>query len=181
MSIFMYYRILYARMNRKILLLIVCLLIGVALILFFIRLFSPIEIDDVSPAISCNSVLLERSDVLWVIPLYKNASIGNNTEWCNSLLALNKTIGMHGVRHTFNEFSENRDEKYVQEGVDAFEKCFGRKPDMFKAPQLALNGENKKLIEREGMVVKGKLNQILHKVYHCRDTGTFHNWFVRLF
>jgi len=149
--------------------------------LFIVRLVLPSELDDVTPGIQCDASLIDKSDVLWVIPLYKNDSILNHQDWCDSLLAKNKTLGMHGVYHTFNEFFEKRNSEYVLRGIDAFEKCFGKKPEMFKAPQLALSSENRKMIESMRMKVKGKWNQLFRKVYHCSDTGVMPNWFIRIF
>jgi predicted deacetylase len=149
--------------------------------LFLIRMISPRELDDVHPDIACSQDLIQRSDILWVIPDYKNDSIINQTQWCASLLLKNKTLGLHGVYHTYNEFDNLRNKEYVQKGIDDFQTCFGYRPEMFKAPQLALSGENKRMIESTGLIVKGRLNQILHKVYHCSDTGKFPNWVVRAF
>jgi len=150
-------------------------------ILFFFRLFSHREIDDVHPDIACGQEWIDKSDILWVIPLYNNHSIADNPAWCSSILDTGKEIGMHGVYHSDNEFNNTIDSEYLQQGIIVFEKCFGRKPDMFKAPQLDLSAENKNLVEENGMKVYGQANQLFHKVYHCSDRGMFPNWMIRLF
>ncbi len=147
------------------------------LILFFIRLFLPIQLDDVTPGIYCEVVLLDTVDVYYVIPKFENVSI--NKEWCEGVLTNNKKLAMHGVYHSFEEFGEVRDGEYFQEGVDIFEECFGFVPIKFKPGQLEWNKGNdwiKDLVE-----VDLFWNQLFHKVYHCNDSGTLPNWMIRLF
>jgi len=109
--------------------------------LYFVRLYSNVEIDDVTPGIECDYSLIEKSDILWVIPLFENKSIADDRAWCDYIISLNKTLGMHGVYHTYREFGEVRDEDYVNSGINAFEKCFSFSPKMFKAPQMYLISE----------------------------------------
>lgn len=160
---------------------VIVVLICLLLILFFVRAISSREIDDVSPGIECSDELLQRSDVLWVIPDFKNKSISEDKEWCDKIKSSGKTIGLHGVYHTYNEFANDRDKEYLQKGIDDFEQCFGYKPEIFKAPQLELSKENKKMVEENGLKVKGRINQFFHKVYHCSDKGKFSNKFVDWF
>jgi len=141
--------------------------------LYFIRLFSHRELDDVSPAIPCEEELLLKTDVLFVIPIFENVSISENKEWCNYIISLNKTLAMHGVYHTFKEFSQYRNEEYIKLGMEEFKNCFGYYPKIFKAPQLSLSEENKKLLKKMDFQIKGNLNNIFHKVYHARDDGRF--------
>lgn len=150
-------------------------------ILFIFRANTPREIDDLTPGILCEQEYLEKSDVLWVIPNYNNSLISENPEWCKEILALNKTLGMHGVRHYYKEFQDNLTQEYLNQGIYAFEKCFGYKPTMFKPPQLALSKENEILLQKNNLTTKKYSNQILHKVYHCNDTGTLPNWFHDVF
>ena len=166
-------------MNKKILiiLLIIFSFVGV---LFLIRLISPREIDDVSPEIPCSLEYLEKSNILWVIPKFNNKSISENKTWCNYILSLNKTLGLHGVTHKFEEFNVNRNQEYLQQGINIFEKCFGFKPRIFKPPQLAISDKNKKLIKENNMKLKLNFNQLVHKVYHCNNSGTFSNRFIDL-
>lgn len=149
--------------------------------LFLVRLFSHSELDDVSPGIPCSQELLEKAELLWIIPNFENKSISENKEWCGRILSLNKTLGLHGVYHTFEEFKEDRNEEYLSKGIDEFEECFGFKPELFKPPQLAISANNKKLIKNNNLKLKMELNQLMHKVYHCSDTGVFPNWFIELF
>jgi predicted deacetylase len=146
-----------------------------------IRAFSHTELDDLHPLIQCDSNLIEKRDVLWIIPIFKNYSISNNSEWCKEILNSGKTLGLHGVYHTYNELLTERDSDYIDKGINEFEKCFGFKPKIFKAPQLSFNESNRKLIEEKGMRINGKINQLFHKVYHCSDTGMFPNWIIGLF
>ena len=81
------------------------------ILLFFIRLLNHQEIDDVSPLIPCQAQqnLIKKSQTLWVIPDFKGVAINKNKSWCEAILKLNKTLGMHGVTHEYNEFrSEER-------------------------------------------------------------------------
>ncbi len=149
--------------------------------IFFIRLISPNEIDDVTPGIFCEQEYLEKADVLWVIPKFNNVSITENKEWCEYILSLNKTLGLHGVLHSFEEFKTTRNQSYFNEGIRIFEDCFNQTPTMFKPPQLEINNENKMLIQENNLILKGKLNQFFHKVYHCSNTGTFSNNVIDLF
>jgi len=163
------------------LLYIILFIIFLLLLLYLIRYFSPRELDDVSPEISCDQNLIDESEILWIIPLFNNESIADNREWCNYILSLNKTLGLHGVSHTYKEFLIERNSDYLNKGVAEFEKCFGFKPIIFKAPQLALLDKNEKMLENEGFGVSGQINQLTHKVYHCSNTGKFSNNFIKRF
>jgi predicted deacetylase len=155
------------------------ILIMILLVFFVIRAASPRQLDDLSPGIPCASDLVEKSDVLWVIPKFDNVSI--DKDWCDYVLGLNKTIGMHGVYHTYNEFGTERNREYLDAGIEIFENCFGFKPEMFKPPQLKILSANKRMIENEGLKVEGSFNQLTHKVYHCSDTGMFPNKLIGWF
>lgn len=169
-------------LNKKITILVFIACICCFLIILFItRNLSSKELDDLHPDIPCSTDLIEKSDVLWIIPKYNNHSIEKNPEFCNSIKYLNKTIGMHGVYHTFNEFSVLRDEKYMQQGITAFRKCLGFSPSLFKPPQLKYSSKNNILLKKFNLVKKEKTNQLLHKVYHCNDTGILSNKFIHLF
>ena len=167
-------------MNKKLLLPLLILLLLI-LILHLIRLTSVREIDDISPEITCEKELIEKSDVLWIIPKFNDKSISENKEWCNYILSLNKTLGLHGVTHDFEEFGTDKNKEYLQQGIDIFEQCFGFKPTMFKPPQLKISENNKKLIKENNMKLKLNINQLTHKVYHCEDTGKFPNKIIDFF
>lgn len=167
--------------SRKILLvsfLVVLLLVMLVLDLLIVRYVTARQTDDINIFILCENNLLNKSSMLMVIPLYEGQSIADNMTWCNSILKLNKTLGMHGVYHTFNEFNELRNESYILSGMNEFKKCFGYYPKYFEAPQLALSKENGKLIESMNMTVFGYGYNTFHKVYHCSDTGLVSNRFI---
>lgn len=161
-----------------IIILIVFLLI---LTLFFIRLISPREIDDVNPQIQCTNELMTKADILWIILYLNEKPISENKEWCNYILSLNKTLGLHGVNHEYHEFKIDRDQEYLNKSIKIFEECFGFKPKIFKAPQLKISENNKQLIKNNNMELRGVLNQIFHRVYHCNDSGRFSNRFIDIF
>lgn len=137
------------------------------------RSFSPKQIDDVSPNINCSKELLNKADILFVIPKFGNISIADNKSWCQYILSLNKTIALHGVYHTYNEFYTDRDEEYLKEGIDIFYECFGFYPTEFKAPQWEINENNKKLIQKNEMKLHTLLSAFLHKTYHCQEEGEY--------
>lgn len=167
--------------KKAIVVLVIGMLVLIAFDLFSFRLISEREIDDVSPGIYCEDEYITKSDILWVIPFFENKSIAENRTWCNYILSLNKTAGMHGVYHTYEEFDVENNGEYIDIGIKEFEKCFGFKPEMFKPHQLAFDNANHEILEKSKLEYKGQLNQLLHKVYHCSDTGIFKNWFVDLF
>jgi hypothetical protein len=164
----------------NIFLIIILIIFALAISLFLIRTFSSKQLDDVSPEIQCDSKLLEKADILYIIPKYNNKSISNNTQWCNQISSLNKTLALHGFYHTYNEFGVNRNKEYLEEGIIEFKNCFNEKPEKFKPPQTSITKDNKFLIKNK-MEFDSLPNQIFHKVYHCNDTGKFPNWFMDLF
>ncbi|MEK6945288.1 MAG: DUF2334 domain-containing protein [Nanoarchaeota archaeon] len=147
-------------------------------VFFLIRLLNTRELDDVSPGIECEQKLYNKAHVLWVIPKFNSISISENKTWCKDILSLNKTLGMHGVTHEYEEFGSDKSQEYFDEGVKVFEKCFGEKPTMFKPPQLKISENNKKLIKNNNLSLLGNINQITHKVYHCNDSDIIKNWMV---
>jgi len=166
---------------KKSLITILITIVTLILLLFLIRFINHTEIDDVTPGIPCEQNLLEKIDVLWIVPNFNNTPISKNEEWCSSILSLNKTLGMHGVNHDYWEFQTDRTQIYLEEGIQEFEKCFGFKPEMFKPPQLKISKENEKLIESSGLKLKNHINQWTHKVYHCNDSDPMKNWMIDLF
>lgn len=149
-------------------------------VLFLIRVFSERQLDDVSPGIPCDAQLMRKADVFYTIPKFDGKSIAEHQEWCKYILSFNKTLALHGVYHTYQEFSFLRNESYLHEGIEAFQDCFHFRPERFKPPQLALLEENRKMISRS-MKVDGYFNQIFHKVYHCEDGGRFSHWIIDWF
>lgn len=152
---------------------------SLVILLFLIRLILPIQLDDVSSGIYCESELLERSDVYFVIPAYQGIPISDDINWCEKILSYNKTLAMHGVRHTYEEFGGDISEEDLTYGMDIFKKCFGYLPERFKPPQMKINQENTDLVG-ERLKLVGPFNQLFHKTYHCEDTGVMPNWLVRI-
>jgi predicted deacetylase len=159
---------------------VIIVILVVFLFIWVIRIFSDRHLDDISPGIECDIELIEKSDILFVIPKYSNQSISDNMSWCENVLEFDKELAMHGVYHTYEEFLEGRSKEYLNEGINIFEECFGFEPESFKAPQMELSRENKKII-RERIKIVGKINQIFHKTYHCEDTGILSNRFIDIF
>jgi predicted deacetylase len=156
------------------------------LLLLFVRIFSSREIDDISPEIECKEKYFNQADVLWVIPEYNGIAISENKIWCQKILNTNKTLGLHGIKHPYKEFGKEISEEEILNAIRIFEECFNQTPRIFKAPQLELTKENKKTLEKNGLRMKGKFNQIIHRVYHCEDKnkisyGLIPNWMVDLF
>ena len=157
-----------------------CVVLGFVVGLFLVRLVGSRYIDDVNPLMNCSAEYLEKSDVLYVVPYFDGVMINESREWCDFVLSLGKEIGMHGVRHSYGEFSRDVSLEDLELGMGIFEDCFGFRPSRFKAPQLKLSDENRELVEGLGMKVDGMLSQVYHKVYHCNDSGFMSNSFHSL-
>jgi len=142
-------------------------------LIWILRLILPRQVDDIGPEIFCENGIIEKSETLWVIPLYNNRSIAENKTWCENILSLNKTLGMHGVYHTYNEFYEIQTESYIEKGMEEFKKCFGYYPIIFKSPQLSLNRKNTDVLKSMNLTIYGMFNQISHKAYHCNYEKEF--------
>jgi predicted deacetylase len=168
---------------RKIIKILMVFAMGMLILgifILFIRKISLKQLDDVSPEIDCENELIEKSETLMIIPFFENVSIAENKTWCNWILSLNKSLGMHGVYHSYREFLELREENYIFIGIEEFKKCFGVYPKIFEAPQVALSKENEKLLKKMSFEVRGSWFNIFHKVYHCSDAGKFSNKFMDL-
>jgi hypothetical protein len=150
------------------------------LILFLIRFFSARQLDDVSPDIPCNKELLEKSDILYVITSFNGNNISDK-KWCNKILALNKTLALHGYHHNYHEFLEDKNENYLKDSISIFKDCFNQTPEYFKPPQLKISDNNKELIKKYNLKLSAGFYQITHKVYHCNDSGLFSNRFIGWF
>jgi len=162
---------------RKIFFFIIIVLIA----LIFLRAKGLKEIDDVSPNIPCEDTYLNKADILWVVPEYNGTSIIDNPEWCQKIIAMNKTLGLHGITHDYYEFGENITTEQMDKAVADFQTCFNQNPTMFKPSQLKISKENLALIKEYNMTYKGSFNQVIHKVYHCNNTGKLPNWFHNIF
>jgi predicted deacetylase len=151
------------------------------ILLFLIRLSTPGEIDDINPQIPCEKKYVEKSDVLWVVPLLNGVPISENKTWCKEILSLNKTIGLHGIYHSHHEFKYPITEENLKYAKEVFQECFGYEPEIFKPPYLKLSKQNKELLEKQDLEIKWIWNQNFHKVYHCQDSGIFPNKFHDIF
>lgn len=168
-------------MNKSLKLILLAILL-IIITLFLVRLTSPREIDDVNPMRNCSQEYLEKSEVLWIIPYYKEIPISENQTWCNSILNMNKTLGLHGITHEYHEFeNQNISQEKLDNAIKIFQDCFNQTPKMFKAPGLALSEKNKKLLKEKNISIRNPFHQTIHKVYHCSDSGTFPNKFHDLF
>jgi len=168
--------------EKKLILCIILLILIVILSLYTIRIFSPREIDDLSPEIFCDPIYLNKSNILWVIPEFNNKPISNNKEWCNLILSLNKTIGLHGKNHYYQEFTDNSITKQdLEKAIQIFQECFNQTPTMFKPPQLKISKQNQQLIKEMNLSLKLYQNQLFHKVYHCNETQNIPNKIIDLF
>lgn len=164
---------------------ILAILVAIILFIMFemnfimIRAAGTRQIDDVHPDAGCTMEYLRKSDILWVIPKYNNVPITKNKTWCEQIRDLNKTIGMHGVAHSWKEFSGNISNQDIEESIELIEECFNQTPTMFKPPHLTLSEKNKKILEDDfNLTIKKRFNQITHKIYHCNNTGLFTNQFI---
>jgi len=160
---------------------VVCVVLVFMIGLFFVRFVGSRHIDDVNPLMNCGEEYLLKADVLYVVPYFDGVMINESRDWCDYILSLDKEIGMHGVRHSYGEFSYGVSLEDIELGMEIFEDCFGVLPNRFKAPQLKLSYENRVLVEGLGMRVDGKMAQVFHKVYHCNDSGIMSNSFHSVF
>jgi len=159
-------------LKSKVILLVLVMFLACIFVLFLIRNLSSRELDDVYPGRYCSEDLINKSDVIFVVPMPNSISIANNRLWCKDMLQLNKTIGMHGVYHAPDnpgEFAINRNENYIQIGLEEFKKCFGFYPQLFKAPEYKLSKENALLIKRMNLSIISESHALFHKNYHCVD------------
>jgi predicted deacetylase len=151
-------------------------ILGILITLFVIRLFSERQLDDVNPLISCEEELIQKSDILYVIPKFEGVGISSNPEWCTKILAYNKTLGLHGVYHTYQEFKTERNQSYLAEGEEEFYNCFGFYPTRFKAPQVTMSLGNERMLIERGYKLDTLLTDSIHKVYHCNNQGFYDNY-----
>ena len=155
------------------------ILVGLVFGLWLVRLILPSQVDDVNPLMNCTDAVLNMGDVYFAVPEFDRVVISENKSWCNYILSKHKEVEMHGVYHTYLEFAVARNESYFDEGVGIFSSCFGFEPEGFKPPNLGWTRDNDWI--RKRMKVYLLWDQVIHKVYHCGDTGMFPNWLIRIF
>ncbi len=167
---------------KKMLKTILWTILSLILLVFLIRIINPTEIDDVTPGIPCPELSIYNPDVLYIIPNFEGNLISENKGWCKYILSLNKTLYLHGLTHTYQEFLENNiTQTQLEQGILEFKECFGYAPESFKPPQLKINSKNKNLIKENRLKRKTVLNQLTHKVYHCDDSDIIPNKIIKIF
>ncbi len=137
---------------------------------------NPFIVDDVHPDNSCDG-LLEKADILYAVPYFKNNSIGGNEAWCAKIRFLNKTIGLHGIRHSYHEFDRNISMDELDMATDAFKDCFKQEPKLFRPPYNLINKENEEKIANLNMAIY-KNSFIAHPYCHCNPAPLMRvmNW-----
>lgn len=150
---------------------LLCLSIIVSLILIYYFVIAHRELDDLHPLIPMGKDKYNKSKWLWIIPLYLGVGISEYPEWCDKIRKSGKILGMHGVQHTYDEFSVDVSEDYIKKGMEEFKKGFGYYPKYFKAPKLHSTKHNDNLIRKLQMEIKDQFNQHTHLVYHTEDYG----------
>ncbi len=129
---------------------------------------NPFITDDINPVSSCNK-LIEKSDILFVIPNLNNQSLNKYPQWCEEMRNLNKTFTLHGITHQYHEFDRPVKKEEMEEAVTIFENCFGYKPTIFRPPYNKISTENKALVESFNMAIY-KDNYLYHPYCHCEPS-----------
>jgi hypothetical protein len=152
------------------------ILIILLIIIIIIRKNNKVHYDDLNPLIPNKIEYMDKANILFVIPKYKNKKITEFPDFIEKVKKYandnNKELALHGVTHYPEgyfikaEFGIPRSKEYIQEGIDIFEEAFGFKPKLFKAPCYNLLPENCIIIESLGLKVIGSEALILNKVYH---------------
>ena len=139
---------------------------------------SPLIVDDVHPSYDCPS-LLAKADVLYVTPLLNRESISEKKEWCSYIVSLNKTLGLHGITHSYHEFEEDVTKEDLDVAIDIFESCFNETPTLFRPPYNAISDANRELVESFDMAIYTK-PYISHPYCHCEPHGYMKalNWLI---
>ena len=113
-------------MKRKLTSLLI-VAIGIIYVLMLISSRNPLIVDDVYQTNTCDG-LLEKADVLYIIPNFENNSINNNEDWCAKIKSLNKTIGLHGIKHSYHEFEKEIHDEELVLAIKEFEKAISYNP-----------------------------------------------------
>jgi len=153
-------------------------IISLIYVIILISSRNPLIIDDLYPENSCND-LLEKADILYVIPNFENYSISNNKEWCAKIKSLNKTIGLHGIKHSYHEFNKKISNVELVSAINSFENCFEEKPSLFRPPYNKINKENEEIISKFNMTIYKK-RFIVHPYCHCNPKSFMKplNWIL---
>ncbi|MFH1972401.1 MAG: polysaccharide deacetylase family protein [archaeon] len=149
------------------------------LIYFIILLWSrtPLIVDDVYDN-SCIEIV-EKADIVYVIPFFEGRDISENNEWCESMIELNKTFGLHGISHEYHEFLGEIEEEELVDAISNFEYCFGYKPELFRPPYNKISEENSAIVLSQGIKIYKK-PYFLHPYCHCNPGSWMKllNWVI---
>jgi len=139
---------------------------------------NPLIVDDVYQTNTCDG-LLEKADVLYIIPNFENNSINNNEDWCAKIKSLNKTIGLHGIKHSYHEFEKEIHDEELVLAIKEFENCFEEKPTLFRPPYNRINEENEEKILKLNLTLYKK-KFIAHPYCHCNPKSFMKplNWIL---
>ncbi|MBI4152277.1 DUF2334 domain-containing protein [Candidatus Woesearchaeota archaeon] len=157
-------------------------LIFVAIVVIYVVMLvdsrHPLIVDDVYPSSLCNN-LLEKADILYIVPNFENNSISDNEEWCAKIRYLNKTIGLHGIRHSYHEFDKDINKEELTLAINSFENCFEEKPTLFRPPYNKINKDNEETISNFNMTIYKK-KFIAHPYCHCNPKSFMKplNWIL---
>jgi hypothetical protein len=146
------------------------------LVISLIRQNTKVHYDDIHPLIPSLKKYMDKSDILFIIPKFKNKKITDYPDFIREIKKYakenNKQLALHGVTHYPEgyfikaEFGIPRSKKYIQEGIDIFTDAFGFKPTLFKAPCYNLHPHNRKILESLGLKIIGSEALITNKVFH---------------
>lgn len=159
--------------NKKLGFIIIILLF---IIIYIIRFFNKKHYDDLTPLLEPNYYCLEKSDIIFIIPKYKNIPLTKYPQFIKKIkkyaIDNNKELAMHGVTHypegffQIAEFGYPLTYEYIKEGIDIFENAFGYKPKKFKAPCYNLHPHNEKILKSFNIEIVNVETLLLNKLYH---------------
>lgn len=130
---------------------------------------NPLIADDITPVSSCDN-LIEKSDILFVIPDYEDNSLDKYSEWCERMRKFDKKVGLHGINHEYHEFSKPIEREELEGAISVFENCFGYKPTFFRPPYNKISAENEALVKSFNMTVY-RDTYLTHPYCHCEPKG----------
>ena len=151
---------------------------GFIYVVMLINSRNPLIVDDVHPNNPCDN-LLEKADILYIIPHFENNSINDSKEWCANIRSLNKTTGLHGITHSYYEFNKNVSKEEISSAINAFEICFEEKPKSFRPPYNKMNKENEEKISDFNLTIYKK-KFVTHPYCHCNPKSFMKplNWIL---
>lgn len=128
-----------------------------------------VALDDVSPLIPCQQDLIDKADILFVIPFYEHSNLSDYPEWCAKMRATNKEFGLHGFYHNVFEMKDTQSQELYQAAIKEFEECFGKKPTTFRPPMWKINDENVKILKQDNLELMA--DPLKTSTYHCNGRG----------